>query len=41
MRFEATCTCKARITGNTIKWRHDVRPATPHQAHPVGTLRQI
>lgn len=41
MRFEAKCTCKGRITGDTIKWRHDVAPADKHQAQPVGTLRQI
>lgn len=41
MRFEATCTCGTRITGDTRKWRHDSKPADGHKAHAIGTLRQI
>lgn len=41
MRFEATCTCGTRITGDTRKWRHDTKPADGHKAHAVGTLTQI
>ena len=41
MKFEATCTCGTRVTGNGSKWRHDKQAADKHRAHPVGTLRQI
>lgn len=41
MRFEATCTCGTRVTGNGLKWRHDKRATDKHRAHPTGTLRQI
>lgn len=41
MRFEATCTCGTRVTGNGRKWRHDKQATDKHRAHPVGTLRQI
>ena len=40
-KFETTCRCKARITGDSTKWRHDVAPADKHKAQAVGTLRQI
>lgn len=41
IRFEATCTCGDRITGDTSRWRHDKAPADMHTAHAVGSLRQI
>jgi hypothetical protein len=41
MRFEATCTCGARITGDTLRWRHDKAPATKHRGHAIGTIKQI
>jgi len=41
-RFEATCDCGTRLTGNGAhRWRHDTKPAAPHTPHPVGTLRQL
>lgn len=41
MRFEATCHCGTRVTGNGSKWRHDKQATDKHRAHPIGTLRQI
>lgn len=41
LRFEATCTCGNRITGDTKTWRHDTRPTHRHTPHPTGTLTQI
>ncbi len=41
MKFEATCTCGQRLTGNGRKWRHKIRPADTHRAHPSGPLRQL
>lgn len=43
-RFEATCTCGGRITGNGVSrpWRHDIKPADRrHYAMPTDVLRQI
>lgn len=42
-RFEGTCRCGTRITGNgqDRPWRHDSKPKDGHQATPTGTLTEI
>lgn len=40
-KFEAKCHCGGRITGDTVKWRHDRKPAKRHTAQAVGTITEI
>lgn len=40
-RFEATCKCGGQITGDSVTWRHKVKPEQPCKAQAVGMLTQI